>query len=141
MKRPAKKGQAPDLQRTALKRKTSDEAIIRVVKLNASVVASARIRPVEKSVNVAVTSGPRALGPVPPGKSVLLTDPPAGWPTNLTWKPRRYFGPFWEGSDLSQIEVVVAGPSGANWYFNDYFSGHPDAAQYQPFFYGQTLPA
>lgn len=140
MKNKEEKTRASDLQRHAIQRRTADETVVSAVKRGASTTTKVRVRQAVKSVNVAVTRGPGVLGLVPSDQSFVLVDQPVGWPANVPWKPRRYFGPFWEGSDLHQIEIYVQGPSTATWYYNDYFVNHPDAAAYQPFYPGNVLP-
>lgn len=139
MKNKEQKTRTSNLQRHTVKRRAVDEVIIRAVKKDASITTKVRVRPVVKSVNVAVTSGPGVLGLVPSDQSRVLDVSPAGWPNNVPWKPRRYFGPFWEGSDLHEIEIYISG-SNVSWYCNDYFANCPDAARYQPFYPGQNLP-
>lgn len=139
MKNEEKKTRISKLQRHPVKRRPADEVLMRAAKEKAVVTTNVCVRPVVKSVNVAVTSGPGVLGLVPSDQSGVLACPPAGWPNNVPWKPRRYFGPFWEGTDISQIQIYMSG-SNSNWYYNDYFYNHPDATRYQPF-YGQNLPA
>jgi hypothetical protein len=50
------------------------------------------------------------------------------------WKPRRHFGPFFDASDFSQIQIWVNG-SNINWYHNNYFTFNPDSAIYQKYYY------
>lgn len=126
------KTRTSNLKRHAVKRRAVDEVIMRTVQKNASTTTRVRVRPVVNSVNVAVTPGPGVLGLVPSDQSLLLDVSPAGWPSNVPWNPRRFFGPFWEGTDLHEIEIYVSGSS-ASWYCNDYLANHPDAARYQPF--------
>lgn len=128
------------VERRTVKRRTADESVIAAVKQKASITTIASVRQAVKSVKVAVTQGPGISGLVPSDQSVILVDQPMGWPANVPWKPRRFFGPFWGGSDLHQIEIYVSGPSFAEWYFNDYFVNHPDFAPYQPFFPDGNLP-
>jgi hypothetical protein len=99
--------------------------------------ATIQQRPIVKKMDAILTVGTTrasSLGPI-------LPTPPRGWPRDLAWKPRRYFGPFWHSSRLEEIEVLVQGPSTAIWYHNDFFTNHPDAAPYQPFYPGNVLPS
>jgi hypothetical protein len=57
-----------------------------------------------------------------------------------SYKSRRFYGPFWSGSDLSEIKVVVQGNSGS-WYFGDFFTGNPDAGYYGAPLFPGVLPS
>lgn len=127
-------------ERDSIKQQQLDNTFVRAVKLDASTTTKIRIKHVVNSVDVAVTKGPGVFGLVSPDLSRILDSPPENWPNDIPWKPRRYFGPFWEGSELSQIGIDVQGPSTAIWFYNDYFTTCPDAARYQPFYPGQNLP-
>lgn len=77
-------------------------------------------------------------------ESVTLASPePSFWPKTITWRPRRHFGMFREGSDLSQIQVLINGAS-ASWYFNDFFADQDQTAKdiyriyYRPSYSGST---
>jgi hypothetical protein len=55
---------------------------------------------------------------------------PPRFPERRVWRPRRHFGPFHEGSDLSQIQLHMtlfrdaagSAQGGVSWYFNDFFN-------------------
>jgi hypothetical protein len=46
---------------------------------------------------------------------------PREWSPKLAWRPLRHFGPFREGSELEQIQVLVDRDAGS-WYYNGYFA-------------------
>jgi hypothetical protein len=62
-----------------------------------------------------------------------LANRPRNWNPAKPWQPTRFWGPFYEGSDLSQIKLVV-GPTGSSVYFNDFFLTHENPRHYRQYF-------
>lgn len=60
---------------------------------------------------------------------------PELWSSSMSWKPRRFFGPWFFGSDLDNVQIRLTGqisqPDIA-WYYGDYFTSivNPDRAIY-----------
>src|SRR5262245_33664841 len=62
--------------------------------------------------------------PVGPGMKIVPQFHPVRppfLPAQLHWRPRKNFGPFKSGSDLSKIQMLLRS-SGAQLFHNDYFS-------------------
>ena len=70
--------------------------------------------------------------------SLLPTAIPSDWPKDLAYRPRRNFGPFYSGSDLLNIKVLVDGHVG-DVYYGPFLVTHPDADIFKRY-YGPTLP-
>jgi len=70
--------------------------------------------------------------------SLLPTAIPADWPKDLAYRPRRNFGPFYSGSDLLNIKVLVDAQVG-DVYYGPFLVTHPDADIFKRY-YGPTLP-
>lgn len=87
-----------------------------------------KVRPAIRALSAGLTLGLNTSPFVAAGANRILDAPPPSWPTALKWKPRRFFGPFWAGSDLAQIQLSIG--SVVQWYFNSFFTGHPDATVY-----------
>ena len=51
---------------------------------------------------------------------VRILKKPADWPAEVPFRPRRHFGQFREGSELSKIQILVHA-SRAGWFYNDFF--------------------
>lgn len=126
-------------RRDKVERQKPEDDIVRMIKMRVDTSTQVNLHSVVESIEGAVTLNRSVFGLVPPGLA-FLDGPPIDWPQNAAWKPRRYFGPFWEGSNLSQIEIFVQGPATAVWYYNDYFANCPDAPKYSPYYPGQNLP-
>ena len=60
---------------------------------------------------------------------------PSYWSQQRRWSPRRHFGPLYGSSP----DIHLNG-EGANFVYNRFFTGHPDAAVFQKY-YGPTLPS
>jgi len=71
--------------------------------------------------------------------TILPIAPPKWYPRDLSWRPLRHFGPFFSGSDITQIHFKLNAKI-ANWYYNNFFTGHEDAEIFQKY-YGSSLPA
>jgi hypothetical protein len=126
-------------RRDKVEHRKPEDDVVRMIKMRVDTSTRVNLHPVVESIEGAATLNRSVFGLVPPGIA-FLDGPPTDWPKNLAWKPRRYFGPFWEGSDLSQIEIFVQGPATIVWYYNDYFANCPDAPKYSPFYAGQNFP-
>ncbi len=70
-------------------------------------------------------------------RSAIAAPGPQDWPATIAWRPLRNFGPFFAGSDLSQVQVLVNGLN-ASWAYDGFFQGHPDQAIYAKYY--ATLP-
>lgn len=60
-------------------------------------------------------------------------------PNRTIWRPRAHFGPFFFGSDLGQVQILLNDRSG-QWYYNQYFTSSPDAAIYQKYYPSASWP-
>jgi hypothetical protein len=71
--------------------------------------------------------------------TVLPVRPPQGYPAQLSWRPLRHFGPFFSGSDITQIQLVLNAKN-AGWFYQDFLTGHEDSAIFKKY-YGANLPS
>jgi hypothetical protein len=72
------------------------------------------------------------------GMGVAATLTPTLWPADLSWKPLRNFGPFYAGSDFTEVTVHLD-QRGAVFYYGDFLQSNADAPIYRQY-YGTSLP-
>jgi len=68
---------------------------------------------------------------------------PSDWPSGTSWRPLRNFGPFYAGSHLGHVQVVLHGGTSSNFAtfaYNDFLTASPDQSIYQKY-YGSPLPS
>lgn len=99
-----------------------------------------QVQRVVKSVALAVDNlGSAAANLGLPVSSGYLPRP-AGWPSQVPWRPIRYFGPF-VLPEFREITITLKAQTPSAWSFNKFFVNHPDADRFKPFFPGNTLPS
>jgi hypothetical protein len=70
--------------------------------------------------------------------TILPTAAPQNYPIRLSWRPLRHFGPFFKGSDITQVQVGLNERT-ATWYYNEFLATHEDTAIFKRY-YGSSLP-
>lgn len=95
--------------------------------------------PIQNVKDITAEMRPMDFAVLAQSGTVLPVKPPKGYPEQLSWRPLRHFGPFFSGSDITQIHLVLNGKN-AVWYYQDFLTGHEDSAIFQKY-YGANLPS